>query len=194
MRILLGVVLAGLVALMVLGRVRSTLATPGGPASAAAAADGPVEVPGVTQISVAELAQRIQRPMGRPSIVVLYGPRCPISQRVFPQLSSLARFYGPRGIDFQAYSTDADADAAEIIPFLAKHQAPFKPIHVRHWGSGGLDAALSPLGIVVGDTWTRPLVVIRDAGGRIVAQGQGVGDLSGLEQALANGALQAAGN
>ncbi|MBK8006061.1 MAG: hypothetical protein IPK12_19670 [Gemmatimonadetes bacterium] len=148
----------------------------------------------MTQISVRELAQRIQRPMGRPSIVVLYGPRCPITQRMFPQLSSLARFYGPRGIDFQAYSTDPDEDVAEIVPFLTKHQAPFQPIHVRHWGSGGLDAALSPLGIVVGDTWTRPLVVIRDATGRIVAQGQGVGALSGLEQALANGALQGAGN
>ena len=43
---------------------------------------------------------------------------------------------------------------------------------------------MTPLGIKIGSTWTRPLVAVRDRGGRVIAQGQAVTDLSGLKKAL----------
>jgi thiol-disulfide isomerase/thioredoxin len=142
----------------------------------------------VEQITVTTLAERIARPVGRPSMVVLYATTCPMSQAMMPQLGALVRQYRDQ-VDFQAYSTDDDEDVTWIARFLEETSTPLAAIHVKKWAPGGLNAALSPLGIRVGDTWTRPLLVIRNLSGRIVAQGQGIGDLTPLKQSLENGSL-----
>ena len=200
MRAVLVALLLALALFVLLGQLRNRSVTPAPTPAAtptngrAAASAPPRATSALTEITVSELAARIARPVGRPSIVILYGAHCPISKRVFPELSTIAQRYGPQGIDFQAYSTDLDTDAQDVAPFLEMNHAPFQAVRVKEWPSGDLDRALTPLGIQVGDTWTRPLVVIRDATGHIVAQGQGVGDLTSLEEALASGALQSSPN
>ncbi|MGH7674039.1 MAG: TlpA family protein disulfide reductase [Gemmatimonadales bacterium] len=140
-------------------------------------------------IDVREAAARLATPSGRPSVVLFYATGCALSQAMFPEFASLAREYGPRGIEFLVFATDQDRpENPQRIPrYLAAHGAPFRAVHIRPWAPGDFSRAMEPLGIRIGAGWTRLLVAIRDRNGRVLAQGQGVTDLSGLRAALARG-------
>ena len=139
---------------------------------------------GVDAVDVADVARQIARRTGRPSVVLLYATTCPLTQRMFPEFVSLAKEYQRRGVNFLVFSTDEAENAYWVPVFLSKHGASFAPVLVRPWAPGSLDRALSPLGIRVGSTWTRPLVAVRDRDGRVITQGQGVTDLRRVRAAL----------
>ena len=139
---------------------------------------------GVDAVDVVDMARRISQRTGRPSVVLLYATTCPLSQQMFPEFVAVFKEYQRRGGDFLVFSTDKAENAYWIPVFLSKHGANFAPVLVRPWAPGSLDRALSPLGIQVGSTWTRPLVAVRDRDGRVIGQSQGVTDLSGVRAAL----------
>jgi hypothetical protein len=85
------------------------------------------------------------------------------------------------------FSTDQEADIERIPEFLAEYDAPFAPVYIERWAPGEFTRAMAGVGIQAGKVWTRPLVAIRDGNGSIVAQAQGVTDLSPLSAALARG-------
>lgn len=141
-------------------------------------------VVGLDAVDVADVARRIGQRTGRPSVVMLYATNCPLSRQMFPDFVALAKDYQRRGIDFLVFSTDEANNAHRVPNFLSKHGASFAPVFVRPWASGSLARALSPLGIRVGSTWTMPLVAVLDRNNRVITQGQGVTDLSGVRAAL----------
>ena len=138
----------------------------------------------VDSVDVADVARKISQRTGRPSVVLLYATTCSLSQRMFPEFVSLAKEYQRRGVDFLVFSTDEAKNAYWIPEFLSNHEASFAPVFVRPWVPGSLGRALSPLGIVIGSTWTQPLVAVRNRDGRVITQSQGVTDLSGVRAAL----------
>lgn len=121
---------------------------------------------------------------GRPAVIVFYATSCPRSQAMFPSLVALANQYQSAGVDFLVFSTDEEADKERIPEFLAKYGAPFAPVYVERWAPGEFTQAMAGVGIHAGKVWTRPLVAVRDGNGTIVAQAQGVTDVSPLSAAL----------
>jgi thiol-disulfide isomerase/thioredoxin len=140
---------------------------------------------GVTTMRVEDAAAEIGQATGRPAIIVFYATTCPRSRAMFPSLIALAEQYQTAGVDFLVYSTDAEANVGRIPAFLDRHRAPFTPIHIDRWAPGDFTRAMAGVGIKAGKVWVRPLVAVRDQTGRIVAQGQGVTDLSPVAAALA---------
>ena len=132
-------------------------------------------------VTVEQAATRIAATRGRPSVVLLYGTRCRTTCRVLVDFAAMARRHPE--VDILAFSIN-EADADELPVFLWHHDANFAPIFLRDWPSGALDRAMAPLGIEVGKTWRPHLVAVRDAEGRVVAQGQGVQDVARFERAL----------
>jgi thiol-disulfide isomerase/thioredoxin len=151
---------------------------------------GAVQNAGVERITVLDMAGRIASTSNKPSVVVLYKTNCPISKRMFPQLTTLAKEYGSRGVDFHVYSVDDDEYLPDIRPYLAAHQAPFAPIQIQTWVAGQLTQAMSRFGIHVTSPWTTPLVAVLDKNGQVLVQGDGVGNLDGLADLLRSGELQ----
>jgi len=141
----------------------------------------PASVVSVEGITVHDVAARIRASDGRPSIVILYGTGCPLTKRMFADFAALTRRHPE--VQVLAYETDEE-NAEYVQDFLREHGAAFPAIYVRRWPDGDLTRAMAPFGIQVGTPWTRPLVAVRDAGGRIIAQGQGVTNVAAIEQAL----------
>jgi hypothetical protein len=139
---------------------------------------------GVSLIDVTQAARSISGRVGRPTVVLLYGIHCPLSQRMFPEFVAIANQYRSRGIDFIVLSTDEPDEVGNVPSFLSERKAPFEPVALKRWKSGDLTRAMAPLGIEVGSTWTRPLVAVRDSSGRVVRQSEAETDLSGLRNAL----------
>src|ERR1700687_5645315 len=139
---------------------------------------------GVELLDVGQLARRIRQHSDRPSVVLLYGTHCPLSRRMFPEFVAIANQYRARGVEFLVFSTDNEEHFEEVPEFLMRHNAQFSPVAIVPWAPGSLSSAMAPLGIEVGQTWTRPLVAIRDRTGRVISQGQAVTDLSRLRATL----------
>ena len=134
-----------------------------------------------------DAAASVGQVTGRPAVIVFYSTICPNSRAMFPSLVDVARRYQSAGVDFLVYSTDDEEDEAAIPGFLAKYHAPFSPMWVEPWVPGEFSRVMARVGIHAGKTWTKPLVAIRDPNGRIVAQAEGVTDLSPLMGALGQG-------
>lgn len=135
-------------------------------------------------IPVQEAASRIQA--SRPSVVVLFSPGCPLSRAAFPELVTLARAHAGRA-EVLAFSTDAEW--ADVEHFLYANQAPFRAELLQEWQPGELSAAMGSVGIDVGAQWTKPLIAVVGADGKIVGQWQGITDLRPVEEALQGLAL-----
>jgi len=142
-----------------------------------------VKAPGIGAegLTVQEAAARIAGTRGRPSIVLLYGTQCPLTRRMFSDFVALARRHPE--VDILAFATDEEL-AGEVPDFLQSHGASFAPVYIREWQPGAFTQAMAPLGINAGAEWVRPLVAVRDASGRVIAQAQGVTDVTGVEQTL----------
>jgi len=139
----------------------------------------------VEKIDVTEAARRIGLQSGRPTVLLLYATTCSLSQEMFPRFVELADEYQARGVTFLVFSTDQPKNAYWIPEFLAQNKASFSPVMIRPWPSGDLGRALRTVGIHIGSTWTRPLVVVIDRDGRVVMQTNGETDLSPLRSAIA---------
>ena len=139
---------------------------------------------GLQILRAEDAAAAVGQATGRPAIVVFYATSCPRSRAMFPSLVALADQYQTAGVDFLVFSTDDQADVDRIPSFLAKYNAPFAPVYIEPWAPGEFTQSLASVGIHAGKSWTKPLVAIRDANGNIVAQAQGVTDLSPLAAAL----------
>jgi hypothetical protein len=139
---------------------------------------------GVSLIDVNQAARRISSRVGRPTVVLLYSTTCPLSRQMFPEFVAITNQYRARGIDFIVLSTDEEEQFADVAPFLSMHKLSMEPVAIKRWASGDLIRALAPLGIEIGSTYTRPLVAVRDASGRVVRKTEATTDLSGLRRTL----------
>ena len=139
---------------------------------------------GVELLDVGQTARRIAGQRGRPSVVLLYATTCPLTRQMFPQFVAIANRYRARGVDFLVYSTDDEGQFGRVPAFLSERNAPFPAVAIKPWVPGSLDRAMKPLGIEIGEVYTRPLIAVRDSNGKVVVQGQGVTDLAPLQSAL----------
>jgi len=137
----------------------------------------------VEAVSAQDAAAAV-RARGRPAVIVLYGPRCPLSQAAFPAIVALSREAEAHGAEILAYSTDDGIDTYLLGGFLAEHHATFAARRIRRWQPGELSSAFTAAGVHIGREWVRPLVAVRARDGRIVYQDQAVTDLHKATQAL----------
>ena len=75
----------------------------------------------------------------------------------------------------------------DVPAFLAEAGAGFRPTRLRRWAPGELSSALARVGSSVirpGQPHVRPVVVVWDASGRVVVEGQAVGGAAGVERAI----------
>jgi hypothetical protein len=139
---------------------------------------------GVGLIDVNQAARRISSRQGRPTVVLLYATTCPRSQRMFGDFAALANQYRARGVQFVVLSVDETETVSRIPAFLASRNASFDPVAVKPWVPGSLTRAMSTVGIDVAATWNMPLLVLRDAQGRVLSNTDAAEDLSGLRASL----------
>lgn len=137
----------------------------------------------VDVVSVHDAAASVRTP-GKPALIVLYGPRCPLSEAAFPGIVALAREAAAGGAEVLAYSTDDGIDRYLVGGFLSGHRAPFAARRILRWEPGQLSSEFSALGIPIGDTWMRPLIAVRSSTGRIIYQAQAPKNLDGAKAAL----------
>jgi thiol-disulfide isomerase/thioredoxin len=139
---------------------------------------------GLAVVDADAAAKRVAERLGTPTVLVLYSVKCPLCQQMFPQLVALANQYRGRGVEWEVFSTDAQEDFGEVVPYMAGYRAPFPAVAIRPWVPGGLTRAFAPLGITVNAQWTRPLVAVRDGKGKVVMQAEGVADLTQVRGAV----------
>jgi hypothetical protein len=135
----------------------------------------------VKAVSLDTAMASIGEATGRPTLIVLYGPRCPLSRRLFPQVVKLAE----HGVDVQAYSVDDGPDAMLVGGFMNEFHAHFPAQRILPWQPGQLSSRMGELGVSVGSPWVKPLVLVRNNSGSIIYQDMGVTDIEPAAQALA---------
>jgi hypothetical protein len=140
----------------------------------------------IESITIQQAASRLRRRTGRVSVVLFFSTGCSLSQRLFPSFVELTKEYRRRGVDFLIFATDPPGNVRLIEPFLERHGATFEAVHIRPWRSGQFRSSLAPHGIEIGNTWTKPLVAVRDRNGRVVLQGQGVTRIGPFRAAVEN--------
>ena len=94
----------------------------------------------------------------------------------FAGLVRLAQWCEASGVALLAFDTGPETSAVDPAAFLAARGARFPAVHLYHWRLGLLGSTLGELRIRIGDTWSTPLVAVRDREGRVVAQTEGVSD------------------
>lgn len=142
----------------------------------------------LTYLPVADLPATVQRGGGAPTVLVLYGTNCPLSQRLMPGLQALAGQYAPRGARFYVYNDDLNLAAYDIPSFLATANAAFPAVRIGSWSPGSLSRALRAMGSAVidsGATYTRPVVVVWGPDGTLAVESQAMPDAEALGQVLA---------
>jgi hypothetical protein len=135
----------------------------------------------VKAVSLDTAMASIGEASGRPTLIVLYGPRCPLSRRLFPQVVQLAQ----HGVDVQAYSVDDGPDAMLVGGFMNEFHAGFPAQRILPWQPGQLSSRMGELGVSVPSPWVKPLVLVRNNSGQIIYQDMGVTDIEPAAQALA---------
>ena len=135
----------------------------------------------VKAVSLDTAMKSISTSTGRPALIVLYGPRCPLSRHVFPQVVRLAE----QGVEVEAYCVDDGLDAMLVGGFMNEFHAGFPAQRILPWQPGQLSSRMGELGVNVTSPWVKPLVLVRNNSGRIVYQDMGVTDIEPAAQALA---------
>lgn len=136
------------------------------------------------QTATAAEAAAIVADSKKPTVVLLYATLCPITNQMFGDFSAFAKRAEAAGAEVLAFSTDAASDTRLIRPFLAHYGSTVRPRWIEKWRPGQLDAAFRPLGIHIGQTYTRPLLAVKAADGRILYQAQAARDVAAAERAL----------
>jgi hypothetical protein len=137
-------------------------------------------------MDVYRVVGEIRAAEGEPVVALLYGSECSLTKSMFPGFVQLSRDFQPRGVKFLVFNTDGAEYGEYAGEFLQRHKAGFENLVVRDWAQGELKMAMSPLGIRIGSSWTRPLAAVFDRGGKLVFQSQGETDLRGLRNAVAS--------
>jgi hypothetical protein len=138
----------------------------------------------VEAVTVAQATNAITSHDGKPALIILYGPRCPLSRALLPQFVALSRRAEAGGADVFAYSTGDGLDAWLVGGFLTENNAPFAARRILPWQPGVFSNELRSIGIMAGSTWIRPLVAVRSRDGHIIYQDQAVQDLRPAAAAL----------
>jgi thiol-disulfide isomerase/thioredoxin len=133
-------------------------------------------------VTTFDAAAEIQRQNGPPRIVLLYSSTCPESRTMFPAFVEFAGRYSRRGVPVLAYSVDANR--AQLEQYLGAASLPFARIWVQPWQSGGMRAAMTPVGIEIGRTFGTPLIAVIDRNGKVVGQWSGRSGVAKAEQWL----------
>lgn len=120
----------------------------------------------------------------KPTVVLLYATLCPISNQMFGEFSAFAKRAEAAGAEVLAFSTDEAEHRKFIRQFLGYYGSTLRPRWIEKWRPGELDAAFRPLGIHIGQTYTRPLLAVKSADGRILYQAQAARDVASAERAL----------
>jgi cytochrome oxidase Cu insertion factor (SCO1/SenC/PrrC family) len=139
---------------------------------------------GITLTDVDSAARSFGDAKGAVSVLVIYSSQCPVCRQVMPELSALARDTQARGVQWKAFSVDAPEDRPGLPDYLAQTRAPFAAVAIRPWPSGNLTRAFAELGVTIADSFARPFIAVRDKAGKVVFQGDGVGQLSNVRAAL----------
>jgi hypothetical protein len=135
------------------------------------------------EVSIEQAVARV-RATGTPTVVAFYKTTCPISRAMFPSLVALAR--SQPHATFLAFSVDPDSTISRVPNYLSSQGAPFSAVTLRRWPQGAFIRAVSTLGISVGQTWTTPLVAVRDSRGQTIWYREGVRTVAPLASALAS--------
>jgi thiol-disulfide isomerase/thioredoxin len=109
----------------------------------------------------------------RPTVILLYSTSSPICRAMFPQFADFSRRARDAGATVLAFSTDSRIEARDVPGFLADYGVEVTPYWIRPWAPREFDLAFQRTGILVGTQWTRPLLAIRAADGRILYEAQG---------------------
>jgi hypothetical protein len=151
-------------------------------ATAQPAPDSLVDTLGSERLTVTEASQRIARLHGKPVVVLLYVNWSTKTRELFPQIVKFLRRCESSGVAIAAFSTDGTPEGVLQLPgFLRQHDAPFPPIAIYPWPSGGLSKAMAVHGIQIGSSWRAPLVALLDKDGHAIAQAQGITQGATLE-------------
>jgi thiol-disulfide isomerase/thioredoxin len=132
--------------------------------------------------NVNQLSGIISGERGRPTVVMLFSSGCPLCRNVWPRLLDFAKQVRDKNVAFLAFSTDKNKEKA--ADFVSNYSIPFNCYWVEPWSPGQLDASMKPMGIQIGKSFLIPLVAVLDSNGRVVAQWQGLRDISQVRSAL----------
>ena len=99
----------------------------------------------VKAVSLDTAMKSISTSTGRPALIVLYGPRCPLSRHVFPQVVRLA----DQGVEVEAYCVDDGLDAMLVGGFMNEFHAGFPAQRILPWQPGQLSSRMGELGVNV---------------------------------------------
>ena len=199
-RVLLAVIVV-LVALVGIQRLRpTTLAEHRGTAetthSAATASAGAASPEGaaIERLTPNQLTALVRR-YPSPTVLVLYGTKCPLSRELMPGLEQIASRHKADGVLLHAVNVDPDSTDYDIAAFLRSTSATFPAIRVSDHRASALASALGSAGsevIPAGDTaYTTPVVVVWDRSGAVVAQAQGMASSDELERVVSGVLAQA---
>jgi hypothetical protein len=189
-RILIAVIVA-LVVLVGVQRLRRNPA-PATPAAATPAAATP-ESPGAGAVSppvellTANQLTALVRRYPSPTVLVLYGTTSALSRNLMSGLEQVASRHRSDGLLIHAVNVDPDSAAYDIPIFMHTTAASFPAVRLVEPGPVELGRALESAGsdVIKGDSaYTLPVVVVWDAAGTVVAQGQGMADAGELERVV----------
>ena len=136
----------------------------------------------ISTTNVNELPGIISSERGRPTVVVLFSSGCPLSRNFWPGFLNFAKQVRGRNVAILVFSTDRNK--ANASDFVSNTSLPFNCYWVEPWSSGQLAATMRTTGVHVGKSFTLPLVVVLDSNGKVMAEWEGLQDISQVENAL----------
>jgi len=132
--------------------------------------------------SVDQLPGIIADARGKSTVVMIFSSGCPLSRNLWPKLLELAKKEQNNNVAFPVFSVDKSQDKA--VDFVSNYTTPFSCYWVAPWEPGRLDASMGPIGIRIGQTLRLPLVAVINPEGQVIAQWQGLQDISQVAKAL----------
>ncbi|MEP6574194.1 MAG: TPM domain-containing protein [Gemmatimonadota bacterium] len=132
--------------------------------------------PPLEEITVDDAASRLAAARTRPSLVILFDPGYDAQRDLFRGLARAA--VRDSAGDVFAFTTDGEDGSGRLAWLLERYPMRTTPMRMLPWEPGSLNRAMATVGIKVGQSWSSPLVAVRDRYGEVVMQGQDVHDLT----------------
>jgi thioredoxin-like negative regulator of GroEL len=136
----------------------------------------------ISTTNVNKIPEIISGERGRPTVVIIFSSRCPLSQNFWPRFLEFAKNNIGKNVSFLGFSTDKDQN--NVTDFVSRYDLPFNCYWIEPYTRGTLAASIRTLGIQVGDSFTIPLVVVHDSNGHVVGQWQGLQEISPITNVL----------
>jgi hypothetical protein len=128
-------------------------------------------------ITADQAAARILEEKDKVRVVFIYRSTCPACVMMFDDFVAWITPYKDK-VAVLAFSTDVTA--ADLDNYLGDREMPFERLQIEPWEPGGMDAAMKPAGIEIGQSFGTPLLAVINAENKIVGQYEGV---QGLQEA-----------